>query len=235
MTNASWSQVPHFIREEVEGAIRKLGVSKSPGPVHWRFLMQIPGVPDVIVDAFNELLGTQNRRAFRELYAFRMALIPKDNGGYRPVVLSESIIVAFHKLLLTRFQAYMPDPSQGQLAFISNAHAVGIRRAYDAMQAAGAQALTLDIQNAFNSIPRDEILNGLDAAQVPRTLRNYVASFLQLRHGLHLHEVPQGDPLSMLLYCLGHSSRRSGVISRPYSHTLTAFSLSIMNARTHME
>lgn len=118
---------------------------------------------------------------------------------------------------------------------MTNAKAVGIRRAHDATQSAGAQAISIDIANAFNSIPRDEILNGLDVAQVPRTMRNYIASFLQLRHGLHLHEVPQGDPLSMLLYCLRHSSRRSEVISRPYSHTRTTFSLSIMNARTHME
>ena len=71
------------------------------------------------------------------------------------------------------------------------------------MQSAGAQAVSIDIANAFNSIPRDEILNGLDIAQVPRTMRNYIASFLQLRHGLQFHEVPQGDSLSMLLYCLG--------------------------------
>ena len=83
---------------------------------------------------------------------------------------------------------------------------MGIRRAHDAMQCAGAQAISIDITNAFNSIPREEILNGLDVAQVPRTMRNYIASFLQLRHGLHMHEVPQGDPLSMLLYCLGQGA-----------------------------
>ena len=74
------------------------------------------------------------------------------------------------------------------------------------MQSAGAQAVSIDIANAFNSIPRDEILNGLDIAQVPRTMQNYIASFLQLRHGLQFHEVPQGDSLSMLLYCLGQTA-----------------------------
>ncbi|ESU40139.1 Histone H3 [Giardia duodenalis] len=39
-------------------------------------MAQIPRVLEVLTDAFNELLGTQNRRAFR------MALISKDNGGY---------------------------------------------------------------------------------------------------------------------------------------------------------
>lgn len=89
---------------------------------------------------------------------------------------------------------------------MTNAKAVGIRRAHDATQSAGAQAVSIDIANAFNSIPRDEILNGLDVAQVPHTMRNYIASFLQLRHGLHLHEVPQGDSLSMLLCCLGQKA-----------------------------
>ncbi|EFO60779.1 Reverse transcriptase [Giardia lamblia P15] len=63
--------------------------------------------------------------------------------------------------------------------------------------------------DAFNSIPREEILRGLDQASVPLILRNYIEAFLQLRHAAHLDSVPcgvpQGDPLSMLLYCVGQN------------------------------
>ena len=77
-------------------------MSRSPGPVHWRLLAQTPGVPEILTEAFNEPLGAQSRRALRELYAFRMALLPKDSDGYRPVVLGESIITVLHEILLTR-------------------------------------------------------------------------------------------------------------------------------------
>ena len=46
--------------------------------------------------------------------------------------------------------------------------------------------------NAFNSIPREEILRGLDQASVPLILRNYIEAFLQLRHTAPLDSVPQG-------------------------------------------
>ena len=81
--------------------------------------------------------------------------------------------------------------------------------AYMEMQRDGTQAVSLDITNAFNSIPREEILRGLDQASVPLVLRNYIEAFLQMRHAAHLESVPcgvpQGDPLSMLLYCVGQN------------------------------
>ena len=53
--------------------------------------------------------------------------------------------------------------------------------AYLEMQRDGTQAVSLDIANAFNSIPREEILRGLDQASVPLVLRNYIEAFLQMR------------------------------------------------------
>ncbi|EFO60774.1 Hypothetical protein GLP15_4996 [Giardia lamblia P15] len=60
------------------------------------------------------------------------------------------------------------------------------------MQVDGTHAVSLDITNAFNSIPREEILRGLDQASVPLILRNHIEAFLQLRHAAHLDSVPRG-------------------------------------------
>ena len=54
--------------------------------------------------------------------------------------------------------------------------------AYNEMQKDSTQVISLDISNAFNSIPREEILHGLDEAHLPLVLRNYIEAFLQMRH-----------------------------------------------------
>ena len=210
--------IGQITKEEVILAVKSMGLSKSPGPsglgpAHWRVIIQVPGVPEVLAQAFNEILGSAQKREYRDLYAFRLALIPKDGaaGKYRPVAIGETITMAFHKILLSRLKAQVTGYLEHeQIAFRRNAHAVGVRMAFNAMQKEGTQAVSLDIQNAFNSIPREEILHGLDEAHVPLILRNYIEAFLQLRHAAHLDSVPcgvpQGDPLSMMLYCLGQNA-----------------------------
>ena len=116
---------------------------------------------------------------FRDLYAFRLALIPKEGapGKYRPIAIGETIITVLHKILLAKLKDLtlrFLEPEQ--IAFLQNAHAIGVRRAFDQMQKEGTHAISLDISNAFNSIPREEILHGLDEAGMPLILRNYVES-----------------------------------------------------------
>ena len=58
-------------------------------------------------------------------------------------------------------------------------------------------AVSLDTKNAFNSLPR---------AGVPKVLIDYIRNFLDLRHSRDVKcevcGVPQGDPLSMFLFCM---------------------------------
>ena len=91
--------------EEVVRAVKSMGLSKSPGPsglgpAHWRVLIQVQGVPEALAQAFNEILGAAQRRGYRALYEFRLVLIPKDETGskYRPIAISETIMMAFHKI-----------------------------------------------------------------------------------------------------------------------------------------
>ena len=86
-------------------------------------------------------------------------------------------MTAMHKLLLSRIQA---------------SKMARLHLGRTPVQKEGMQAVALDIQNAFSSIPREEILHGLDEAHVPLVLRNYVEASLQMRHAAHLDSVPCG-------------------------------------------
>ena len=67
-------------------------------------------------------------------------------------------------------------------------------------------AVSLDIKNAFNSLPRAEVVRALNEAGVPKVLIDYIRNFLDLRHSKDVKceacGVPQGDPLSTLLSCM---------------------------------
>ena len=94
-------------------------------------------------------------------------------------------MTAMHKLLLSRIQA---------------SKMARLHLGRTPVQKEGMQAVALDIQNAFSSIPREEILHGLDEAHVPLVLRNYVEARSTPRLG------PLWRPLSMMLYCLGQNA-----------------------------
>ncbi|ESU40140.1 Reverse transcriptase, partial [Giardia duodenalis] len=196
--------IGHITKEEVTRAVKSMGLSKSPGPsglgpAHWRVMIQVPGMPETL----NEILGSAQRREHRDLYAFRFALIPKDGvaGKHRPVAIGETITMAFHKILLSRLKAQVTGYLEHeQIAFRRNAHAVGVRMAFNSMQKEGTQAVALDMQNAFNSIPKEEILHGLDEAHVPLVLRNYTEARSAPRLG------PLRRPAEHDAYCLGQNA-----------------------------
>ena len=66
--------------------------------------------------------------------------------------------------------------------------------------------LQLDIQNAFNSVPHEVIIDQLTKQGVTAQFINYLEIFLKARHAELIEVVecgvPQGDPLSMLLFCI---------------------------------
>ncbi|ESU34831.1 Reverse transcriptase [Giardia duodenalis] len=75
-----------------------------------------------------------------------------------------------------------------------------------AHQQAGMHAVSLDTKNASNSLPRAEVVRALNEAGVPKVLVDYIGDFLDLRHSKDVKcevcGVPQGDPLSMVLFCM---------------------------------
>lgn len=74
------------------------------------------------------------------------------------------------------------------------------------MRANKHNLLQLDIQNAFNSVPHEVIIAELKSQGVTGQFIDYLDLFLKARHAdlIEVVEcgVPQGDPLSMLLFCI---------------------------------
>ncbi|ESU34777.1 Reverse transcriptase, partial [Giardia duodenalis] len=81
-----------------------------------------------------------------------------------------------------------------------------VRRAHELISRPGVHAVSLDTKNAFNSLPRAEVVRALNEVGVPKVLIDYIRNFLDLRHSRDVKcevcGVPQGDPLSMLLFCM---------------------------------
>lgn len=65
--------------------------------------------------------------------------------------------------------------------------------------------VSLDIQNAFNSVPFNAIENTLQRLLLPKNVTDYILTMLQKRYSSKTGQlkcgVAQGDPLSMYIFC----------------------------------
>ncbi|ESU34667.1 Reverse transcriptase [Giardia duodenalis] len=116
------------------------------------------------------------------MFEFRAILIPKESDGYRPIAIGETVTNIFHRILLKRLIRHANYLSCEQIAFKQNAYAVGVRRAHELISRPGMHAVSLDTKNAFNSLPRAEVVRALNEAGVPKVLIDYIRNFLDLRH-----------------------------------------------------
>ncbi|EFO65688.1 Reverse transcriptase/endonuclease [Giardia lamblia P15] len=173
------------------------------GKRHLLYLCEKAGAAEIFADALKGLFSSCSWEHIRPLCEFRLRLLPKPNGKWRPIAVQETLLVAFHRLLLRQAPALRRMPSW-QLAFESLAQVKAIHRAEELKKS--HHLLAVDVKNAFNSVPHSVILFSLCRAMAPRPLVLYIASFLQARHSQDLPSVPagvpQGDPLSMAMFCL---------------------------------
>ena len=135
------------------------------GKKHLLFLCEKARAADIFADA-------------RPLCEFRLRLIPKPNGKWRPIAVQETLLVAFHRLLLRQTPSLRRLPAW-QLAFAQMAQVKAICRAEELKR--DHHLHTVDIRNAFNTIPHPAILFALHRAGTPRLTVDYIASFLQAR------------------------------------------------------
>ncbi|ESU35838.1 Reverse transcriptase, partial [Giardia duodenalis] len=138
----------------------------------------------------------------------------------------------FHRVLLKRLIRHANYLSCEQIAFKQNAYAVGVRRAHELISRPGMHAVSLDIKNALNSLPRAEVVRALNEAGVPKVLIDYIRNFLDLRHSKDVKcevcGVPQGDPLSMFLFCMAierllRRLKERGITFLAYADDIVAF------------
>ena len=169
---------------------------------HLLHLCEHAGAAEVFAAALAQLLASKDWAALGPLAEFRLKLLPKPGGRWRPIAVQETLLVAFHRLLLRQTPALRRLPPW-QLAFEHLAQVKAIRRAEELKRTHHLH--TVDVRNAFNSGPHPVILFALHRAGVPLGTVEYVASFLAARRAPDLPSVPagvpQGDPLSMAMFC----------------------------------
>lgn len=173
------------------------------GKQHLLYLCDRAGAADILASALGQLYTSGDWGKLKSLAEFRLKLLPKPGGKWRPIAVQETVLVAFHRLVLKQTPALRRLP-EWQLAFSPLAQVKAIARA-EALKREH-HLLTVDVRNAFNSVPHPVILFSLCRARVPAATVSYIASFLAARHSADLPSVPagvpQGDPLSMAMFCL---------------------------------
>ncbi|ESU34727.1 Hypothetical protein DHA2_154256 [Giardia duodenalis] len=185
-----------------------------------------------LTQAYNEL--TTHPEAMSDvtaMFEFRAILIPKESDGYPDRDRRDG-----HEHLPPRPAEAADQACQLPLMRADRLHAERIcgRREEGprAHQQAGMHAVSLDTKKALNSLPRAEVVRALNEAGVPKVLIDYIRNFLDLRHSKDVKcevcGVPQGDPLSMFLFCMAierllRRLEERGITFLAYADDIVAF------------
>ena len=165
---------------------------------------------------YNHLLQ-HPESAHQQLYTSRCVGIGKKDGGVRPLCMQECLIKPLHKILASKVERLVVGGVSPLQKCLSTAE--GQLEAYEKVMKgleSGAEAvIQFDFSNAFGTIRRCYILDRLLHYQVPASLVRYIEIMLNKQKIQYIgqdgeqHErgivtgVPQGEPLSMLLFALG--------------------------------
>lgn len=172
------------------------------GKAHLLHLCEDESFRETLANLLSSLYASRDWSVLKPLAGFRLRLIAKPNGKWRPIAIQETLLVVFHKLILKQTQPLRTLPGW-QLAFDKLAQMKAIRKAEELKRS--YHLTTIDVKNAFNSVPHSVISFSLHRARVPVSTVAYIESFLAARHSLDLPSVPcgvpQGDPLSMAIFC----------------------------------
>ena len=155
----------------------------------------------------------------QDFYTAELTMIPKGNGGKRPIALQESIVKVIHK----HIAAIITSHAMGNEDFSGTQFCIGNPEGTAEAAAKIYQELSkdrpcfvasLDLSNAFNTIDQQCIITGLEHLNVPEEVREYVYHYLRT-YAIHCvcdgyeltrrthRGVPQGCPAAMALFSVG--------------------------------
>ena len=153
--------------------------------------------------------------ANQQLYTATAYFLQKENGGFRPIVLQETLTKIAHRCLNRRLLAMLRGriPERQFCINCANGTTMAALEIQRELKEAKAKYITaVDFSNAFNSLSRHTLINNMTRLNIGGSYVSYVATYLErfrVRYGGLTIEnkrgVPQGCPLSMTLFAIGTS------------------------------
>ena len=153
-----------------------------------------------------------------QIYTSKCVGIPKKTGGARPLCMQETIIKPLHKIISSKIEAIVRKHIENVQKCLSKTE--GQISAWERVMSEveknkNAVIIQFDFSNAFGTIDRGFIIKRLIDYNIPGEFINYIDKMLKRQRIIYTGNdnidkmriinrgVPQGEPLSMLLFALG--------------------------------
>ncbi|XP_041987884.1 uncharacterized protein LOC121739463 [Aricia agestis] len=225
--------VPPVTPEELAAAVHKMslknrapGLDGVPGRV---WVLAIKHLEAQVLEVFTKCLV--QGRVPRRWKSGKLVLLRKDGrpedqpSAYRPIVLIDEICKTLERVIAGRLNRHLegagPNLSDAQFGFRSRRSTIDavarVRQISEEEISRGGVVLvvSLDITNAFNTLPWETIKEGLRYHRAPRYLRRTISNYLSERSVEYPTEegwedlevdcgVPQGSSLGPGLWDIGY-------------------------------
>ena len=214
-----------FDIEELTEAVSKLNYGSAPGSSGWSFrsLGAILSIKEetestshlqTVLDFFNcAVAGNLPPEVFEIWATSRSVLIPKNDNAFRPLGIGECLLRLISKMLNDKVKTELGEklaPLQLCVGIKGGAE-IGARMAQKTYGVDKLTQMLIDIENAFNSMPRNLVLRGLKK-YCPELIPFFTALY-RTRSPLCLSTgetvgysstgVRQGDPMAMIYFAVG--------------------------------
>lgn len=232
-----------LLEEEVARAIFESNPRKAPGPDNLSFCVWQelwPVVKDWIVHIYRRSIQLSYLPTHWK--GAKIIVIPKPDKpdytipkAYRPISLLQTISKGLERIVAQRFSEYLERT--GQLALTQfgarprrsteQALTILVEKVYDAWRASKVLSLvTFDVQGAYNGVNKEVLQQRLRKCGIPEFFVKWVYSFCSNRSAAIAFDgfcsetadvlqprLPQGSPLSPILYILFNSDLLIGTIN----------------------